>query len=252
MIKFFRKIRYDLVDKNNIGNYLKYAIGEIVLVVIGILIALFINSTYNEYAEQKVEKTILRKLLLDIDSDYKQLNKVDSYYEKHLKDLIIIKNDFFKNKNDSIIISNIQKGYSGADIQDFNPRETTFDEMVYSGKLYNLSNSSLTDLCISYYEAIENNTYEVRQNRVEYRNVSFESQMNEYWLLFFESMADRENTDIIKSFVENKNTVAYKILKQNTGWSVIIIKHWKEETLELTKLNRNLRESLVSEINNEK
>ena len=39
MIKFFRKIRYDLMGKNKTGMYFKYAIGEIVLVVIGILIA---------------------------------------------------------------------------------------------------------------------------------------------------------------------------------------------------------------------
>jgi hypothetical protein len=40
MLKFFRKIRHKLLDQNKIGNYLKYAIGEIFLVVIGILIAL--------------------------------------------------------------------------------------------------------------------------------------------------------------------------------------------------------------------
>tara|TARA_R110002051_G_scaffold313163_1_gene388974 strand:- start:6431 stop:6565 length:135 start_codon:yes stop_codon:yes gene_type:complete len=44
MIKFFRKIRYDLMGKNKTGKYFKYAIGEIVLVVIGILIALSINN----------------------------------------------------------------------------------------------------------------------------------------------------------------------------------------------------------------
>ena len=47
MIKFFRKIRYDLMEKNKTGKYLKYAIGEIILVVIGILIALQINN-WNE------------------------------------------------------------------------------------------------------------------------------------------------------------------------------------------------------------
>jgi hypothetical protein len=47
MIKFFRKIRYDLMEKNETGKYLKYAIGEIILVVIGILVALQIN-TWNE------------------------------------------------------------------------------------------------------------------------------------------------------------------------------------------------------------
>jgi len=44
MIKFFRKIRYDLMEKNRTAQYFKYAIGEIILVVIGILIALQINT----------------------------------------------------------------------------------------------------------------------------------------------------------------------------------------------------------------
>ena len=47
MIKFFRKIRQNLLVENKTGKYLKYAIGEIVLVVIGILIALQINN-WNE------------------------------------------------------------------------------------------------------------------------------------------------------------------------------------------------------------
>jgi len=47
MLKFFRRIRFDLMEKNKTGKYFKYAIGEIVLVVIGILIALSIN-TWNQ------------------------------------------------------------------------------------------------------------------------------------------------------------------------------------------------------------
>ena len=59
MIKFFRKIRYDLMEKNKTGKYLKYAIGEIILVVIGILIALQINN-WNE--QRKVDGEILKTL----------------------------------------------------------------------------------------------------------------------------------------------------------------------------------------------
>ena len=44
MIKFFRKIRYNLMSENNTGKYLKYAIGEIVLVMIGILLVLDENN----------------------------------------------------------------------------------------------------------------------------------------------------------------------------------------------------------------
>jgi len=47
MIKFFRRIRQKLIMENKIGKYFKYAIGEIILVVIGILIALQV-SNFNE------------------------------------------------------------------------------------------------------------------------------------------------------------------------------------------------------------
>ena len=69
MIKFFRKIRQNLLLENKTAKYFKYAIGEIVLVVIGILIALQINN-WNEWdKESKKEqknsfklKIILKKV----------------------------------------------------------------------------------------------------------------------------------------------------------------------------------------------
>ncbi|WP_298369177.1 DUF6090 family protein [uncultured Lutibacter sp.] len=51
MIKFFRKIRQNLLMENKTGKYFKYAVGEIILVVIGILIALQINN-WNENRKQ--------------------------------------------------------------------------------------------------------------------------------------------------------------------------------------------------------
>ena len=52
MIKFFRKIRQNLLLENKTSKYFSYAIGEIVLVVIGILIALSINN-WNEERKRK-------------------------------------------------------------------------------------------------------------------------------------------------------------------------------------------------------
>ena len=57
MIKFFRNIRQSLIMENKTSKYLKYAIGEILLVVIGILIALQINN-WNESSDQISEKFI--------------------------------------------------------------------------------------------------------------------------------------------------------------------------------------------------
>ena len=62
MIKFFRRIRQRLLTENKFSKYLIYAIGEIVLVVIGILIALQINN-WNEYQkERKSEHLILSEI----------------------------------------------------------------------------------------------------------------------------------------------------------------------------------------------
>ncbi len=65
MIKFFRKIRRTLLSENKFSKYLLYAIGEIILVVIGILIALQINN----WNETKKEKTKLNDILNIVKSD---------------------------------------------------------------------------------------------------------------------------------------------------------------------------------------
>ncbi|MGS2727548.1 DUF6090 family protein [Psychroserpens sp. BH13MA-6] len=62
MIKFFRKIRHNLLSEGKTGKYLKYAIGEIILVVIGILIALQINNWNENQKENKLEKNTLLNL----------------------------------------------------------------------------------------------------------------------------------------------------------------------------------------------
>ena len=57
MIKFFRQIRYKLMSENKTSKYLKYAVGEILLVVIGILIALKVND-WNETQKQLRQESI--------------------------------------------------------------------------------------------------------------------------------------------------------------------------------------------------
>lgn len=69
MIKFFRKIRYDLIEKNKTGKYLKYAVGEIILVVIGILIALSINNWNENLKNKKLETSYLKRIYKDLDND---------------------------------------------------------------------------------------------------------------------------------------------------------------------------------------
>ena len=77
MIKFFRKIRQNLLMENKTGKYFKYAIGEIVLVVIGILIALQINNWNEQRKENITEQAILKRLEKEFISNREQLlNKI--------------------------------------------------------------------------------------------------------------------------------------------------------------------------------
>ncbi|MBK7869320.1 MAG: hypothetical protein IPJ74_00890 [Saprospiraceae bacterium] len=75
MIKFFRKIRQKLLSENKFGKYLIYAIGEIFLVVIGILIALQINNWNEERKDSIKEQQILSQLKEDYEANLKQLDQ---------------------------------------------------------------------------------------------------------------------------------------------------------------------------------
>jgi hypothetical protein len=85
MIKFFRKIRYDLMEKNKTGKYLKYAIGEIILVMIGILLALQVNTWNEGRKTNKIEKQIFKNLLTSLKKDSTELVRIIDYQVKSVK-----------------------------------------------------------------------------------------------------------------------------------------------------------------------
>ena len=82
MIKLFRQSRQKLIMENNTSNYIKYAIGEVVLVVIGILLAIQLNQWRMESNNNNQKKTVLNALQLEFESNLKQLEKVIYYIEE--------------------------------------------------------------------------------------------------------------------------------------------------------------------------
>lgn len=88
MIKFFRKIRQNLLLENKTSRYFSYAIGEIVLVVIGILIALSINN-WNEERKAAIQEEIVLKSLYDNLKLAKQQSQLLIKEENDLKHVLI-------------------------------------------------------------------------------------------------------------------------------------------------------------------
>jgi len=76
MLRFFRTIRKKLIEEDNIRKYLLYAIGEILLVVIGILIALQVNNWNEERIEQRVAMDIRSSILQDLNRDIESIDSL--------------------------------------------------------------------------------------------------------------------------------------------------------------------------------
>ncbi|NNF34727.1 MAG: hypothetical protein HKN68_11485, partial [Saprospiraceae bacterium] len=74
MIKFFRKTRQKLLSDGKTGKYFKYAIGEILLVVIGILIALQINNWNSTRKAYNQELELYSKLLIDVNTNFNNID----------------------------------------------------------------------------------------------------------------------------------------------------------------------------------
>ena len=92
MIKLFRKIRQELLLGNKTGQYFKYAIGEIILVVIGILIALQINNWNENRKANSIKQSYYSQIIFDLDKETKNIEErvmyldsgivsVDNYFE---------------------------------------------------------------------------------------------------------------------------------------------------------------------------
>lgn len=108
MIKFFRNIRKNPLVEGKTTKYFKYAIGEIVLVVIGILIALQINNWNEQRKENRKLRDIYSNLLLDIKADSVSY----SVNLKELKDIDFLHEQLYKTgvQNDTTIVLNNPSG----------------------------------------------------------------------------------------------------------------------------------------------
>lgn len=144
MIKFFRHIRQRMIKENRVSKYLLYAIGEIVLVVIGILIALQIN-TWNEERKLEDQKQILISSLLE-DFEYNRSNIRDDRiptFSRGMDDMELffelIKADTARVSVDSLR----QLGVSFFTGYSFNANLSSLNEASSSGKLSMLDNKEL-------------------------------------------------------------------------------------------------------------
>ena len=150
MIKFFRHIRKSLIMENRTSKYFKYAIGEIILVVIGILIALQINNWNQERQNRIKETAILKQIHRDFKSNKVQLDSIIS----NNKVVVQSSNEIIKLmpfKDQEFIIDSIIK-YSPKifSAKTFNPSNGTVEALINSSSFDLIQNDSLRNLLVSW------------------------------------------------------------------------------------------------------
>ncbi len=217
MIKFFRRIRQRLVTENKVSKYILYAIGEIVLVVIGILIALQINNQNDLRKTRDKEVHYLRNINTDLAINIQEL---DRYLD--------IRNQCIAAAN--AIIEHIE-GKPITDIEEFNAlgvpiynwqkfyqSNNTFQELLNSGNLALISNDSIKNMLLD----IESLYKRMKSEEDHYR---FDTEELIYKPLY-------EMMDLHPMV----NNFQYKLTNGTVGKNIILKEDYFEDFLQNTKL----------------
>lgn len=143
MISLFRKIRQKLIEQSKVRSYFLYAIGEICLVVIGILIALQINN-WNEQRKINIdEQNALINLKEDFLYNKSQIDSLIFQTKRTVQaNLEILEYTGKKSKPDSEVYFDSLVNFISATEQYF-PRNGFLDDLIYSGKLSIIKNENL-------------------------------------------------------------------------------------------------------------
>jgi len=219
MIKFFRKIRQTMIKENKVSKYMLYAIGEILLVVIGILIALQIGDLNEK--RKKAEQGIIQKkaLKVEIQNDLESLKLDFEYLTKELK----INNSYAErltniNSDLDTLVKIVRHEYFGGFNKLKKLNKTTFNSLESTGEIELLGR----DLAINvqkYYTNRGDDILTMNTNSQIYYNLleSFMLKHPSYWFAIQGPLQDLYWTNVDKQtlFAEFNGLLTVRLFNLN-------------------------------------
>jgi len=163
MIKFFRKIRQHLLDDNKTVKYLKYAVGEITLVMIGILLALSVKN-WNENREYRLlEHKLLSDVSKNLVTDTLSLNNIIEHYEHVIKQAESIKS---KMEGNTPYDNSMEVAFAVISVSYAYESDYSIFETIKSTGLDIIKNDSIRNWIVNFYNnskhfANVDNTYNI-------------------------------------------------------------------------------------------
>ena len=171
MIKFFRKIRQNLIMENKTGKYFKYAIGEILLVMIGILLALQVSNWNQNRINSQKESLLLKELHEEFSNNQTQLYEVIRNHELAMKSTRYVISQFPINPDEIDLVS-FQKGMiNWGRHYTFNPSQGVVKSLINSSSFDIISNHELRQLLVSWEDVLSDYQEEEEWARTNYHNL---------------------------------------------------------------------------------
>ena len=173
MIKFFRHIRKSLIQKNQMGKYLKYAIGEILLVVIGILIALQVNNWNENLNLENSTKKSLNSLAEELTSNRRILKsnidliRFDIQTGMNMTDSLN-NNSISEEKKETYLLDKI---LALGPLRIKSLTTNALDEMINSGNYSSITSESVKENLLTYNSEIENMNFELKRFEEYWRGI---------------------------------------------------------------------------------
>ena len=250
MIKFFRHIRKSHLEQNQMGKYFKYAIGEILLVVVGILIALQINN-WNEQRElDKEEHYILKQLLNEFKADSVKLSRFILLTDDKISSQKAMLGILKTNNAEKLTLPSIFFSGKAIPFYDYSP---TFNELVSSGKLSIIKKDTIKNVIndfINHNTMLETTLYPgLLQKKTDYMNHVYKYFDGEINGLLWSSRNESLFKDLRKDFkgFANDSNSAYAINKMIAADSEVsfIYKRniLRKLTLVITLLRKELKQN---------
>lgn len=147
MIKFFRRLRQRLITENKLSKYLLYAAGEILLVMIGILLALQVNNWNTNKQNRLIEHNFLKNLKVDLEIDLYNLDSLSqNRISKAESAFKLLKLPGATTKKELLTLDSLGMIVYGW--TSFIPRTTTRQELINSGQLSLIQNDSIKALIL--------------------------------------------------------------------------------------------------------
>ena len=176
MIKLFRNIRRRLLSEGKTGKYFKYAIGEIILVMIGILLALQVNNWNTERLLKSKEQVYLQQIRISLNSDLERIKKVKAFNAlkaSKIDSTFIVLEQTSNPETYVPAIVNYMAVINEFDV--FEPNTIAFENMIASENIDLITNMELRNNLSQYYQR---NFVNSTQERVKEKTRQFVDDMS--------------------------------------------------------------------------